>query len=122
MLFPRCGEVQDEVRDVRLQRQSEPRRRQHVAERLRDEGVDCRRGGKDRRAREESRKLRTEPATRPTLSSIARLDSSTRCSNNDLSLEPQKMRRTVLVPRAPKASGDHVHGHGWLYGSGTEER
>jgi len=32
------------------------------------------------------------------------------------------MRRTVLVPRAPKASGYHVHRHGWLYGSGTEER
>ena len=40
----------------------EPRRRRHVADRLRAEGVDCRRRGKDRRAREESGELRTELA------------------------------------------------------------
>jgi hypothetical protein len=34
-----------------------------VADRLRAEGVDCRRRGKDRRAREESGELRTELAT-----------------------------------------------------------
>ena len=32
----------------------------HVADRLRTEGVDCRRRGKNRRAREESGELRTE--------------------------------------------------------------
>src|SRR2546426_6169237 len=63
--FPISSEVQDEVRDVRLQRQGKPRRRQHVAERLRVEGVDCRRRDKDRRAREESCRLRTELDTRP---------------------------------------------------------
>jgi hypothetical protein len=36
-----------------------------VADRLRAEGVDCRRRGKDRRAREESGELRTELATGP---------------------------------------------------------
>src|SRR5919204_257155 len=50
----------DEERHVRLQRQGEPRRRHHVADRLRAEGVDRRRRGKDRRAREESGELRTE--------------------------------------------------------------
>ena len=40
----------------------EPRRRRHVADRLRAEGVDRRRRGKDRRAREESGELRTELA------------------------------------------------------------
>src|SRR5881628_794852 len=45
-------------RDVGLQRQGEPRRRRHVADRLRAEGVDRRRRGKDRRAREESGDLR----------------------------------------------------------------
>src|SRR5207248_2054486 len=65
LLLPKRAEVQDEVRDVRLQRQGEPRRRRHVADRLRSEGVNHRRGGKDRRAREESGELRTELATGP---------------------------------------------------------
>src|SRR5207237_6561438 len=54
LLLPKCAQVQDEVRDVRLQRQGEPRRRHHVAGRVRGEGVDRRRRGKDRRPREES--------------------------------------------------------------------
>ncbi len=54
-----------EVRDVRLQRRGEPRRRRHVAGLLRAEGVDRRRRGKDRRAREESGELRTELASEP---------------------------------------------------------
>src|SRR6266705_798207 len=58
LLLPKRAEVQDEVRDVRLQRQGEPRRRRHVADRLRSDGVDRRRRGKDRRAREESGNLR----------------------------------------------------------------
>ena len=41
----------------------EPRRRRHVADRLRAEGVDRRRRGKDRRAREESGELRSDLAT-----------------------------------------------------------
>ena len=48
------------LRDVRLQRHREPRRRHAVASRLRTEGVDCQRRGKDQRAREESSELRTE--------------------------------------------------------------
>src|SRR5262249_54075121 len=58
LLFPKCAEVQDEVRDARLQRQGEPRRRPHVANRLRAKGAKRRRRGKDRRAREESGELR----------------------------------------------------------------
>src|SRR3989454_4387299 len=65
LLLPKRAEVQDEVRDVRLQRRGEPRRRRHVAGRLRAEGVDCRRRGKDRGAREESGELRTELGTEP---------------------------------------------------------
>src|SRR5437879_966642 len=38
LLFPRRSEVQDEVRDARLQRQGEPRQRRDVADRLRAEG------------------------------------------------------------------------------------
>ena len=46
------------------------RRRRHVADLLRAEGVDRRRRGEDRRAREESGELRTELATqlRPRIS------------------------------------------------------
>src|SRR5581483_10514246 len=58
LLLPERAEVQDAVRDVRLQRRGEPRRRRPVADRLRAEGVDRRRGGQDRRAREESGELR----------------------------------------------------------------
>ncbi len=60
--FKSAREVQVEVRDVRFQRSSEPRRRRHVADLLRADGVDRRRRGKDRRAREESGELRTEVA------------------------------------------------------------
>ena len=60
--FQSAAEVQDEVRDARLQRRGEPRRRRHVADRLRADGVDRRRRGKDRRAREESGELRPEGA------------------------------------------------------------
>src|SRR5713226_8944977 len=65
LLLPKRAEVQHEVRDVRLQRRGEPRRRRPVAGRLRAEGIDRRRRGKDRRAREESGELRTELATGP---------------------------------------------------------
>src|SRR5206468_13032624 len=54
LLFPKRAEIQNTVRDVWLQRQGKPRRGPHVADRLRAEGVDRRRRGKDRRAREES--------------------------------------------------------------------
>jgi hypothetical protein len=40
LLFPKGAEVQDEIRDVRLQRQGEPRRRRHVADLLRVEEID----------------------------------------------------------------------------------
>ena len=41
LLLPKRAEVQNEVRDVRLQRRGEPRRRRPVAGRLRAEEVDC---------------------------------------------------------------------------------
>ncbi|CAA9552636.1 MAG: FIG00868433: hypothetical protein, partial [uncultured Thermomicrobiales bacterium] len=53
LLLPVRGQVQRAVRDVRLQRHGEPRRRQHVADLLRAHGAVRRRRGKDRRAREE---------------------------------------------------------------------
>ena len=43
LLLPERAEVQGEVRDARLQRQGEPRRRRHVADRLRADGTDRRR-------------------------------------------------------------------------------
>src|SRR5438093_10145230 len=70
VLLPGSGEVQHEVRDVRLQRQGEPRRRQHAASRLRIEGVDSGRRDKDRRDREESGELRTRLTTGPFLDGI----------------------------------------------------
>src|SRR5436190_3084346 len=60
LLLSKRAEIQDEVRDVRLQRQGEPRRRRHVADLLRSDGADRRRRGKDRRAREESGGLKTD--------------------------------------------------------------
>ncbi len=51
MLLPKFAEVQNEVRDVRLHARGKPRRRRHVADRLRVKGADRRRRGKDRRAR-----------------------------------------------------------------------
>jgi hypothetical protein len=46
--LPACAEVQDEVRDTRLQRQCEPRRRRRVAGRLCPDRTERRRRGKDR--------------------------------------------------------------------------
>ena len=40
--FQSAAEVQVEVRDIGLQRQGEPRRRRHVADRIRAEGADAR--------------------------------------------------------------------------------
>src|SRR2546425_11354109 len=71
LLLPKRAEVQIEVRDVRLQRRSEPRRRRPLAGRLRAEGIDRYRRGKDRRAREESAELRTDLATAPRLGRVA---------------------------------------------------
>jgi hypothetical protein len=59
LFLPKRTEVQHEVCDVRLQRHGKPRRRRPVAGCLRAEEVDCRRRGKDQRAREESGELRT---------------------------------------------------------------
>jgi uncharacterized protein YdhG (YjbR/CyaY superfamily) len=50
--------------------EANPRRRRHVADRLRAEGVDRRRGGEDRRAREEGTELRTELAPMETTAQI----------------------------------------------------
>src|SRR5439155_13978542 len=74
LLLPKRAEVQDKVRDARLQRQGEPRRRPHVADRLRAKGADCRRRGNDPRAREESGALRTESPLDAALSKMVRLD------------------------------------------------
>src|SRR5438094_666257 len=67
LLLPRRAEVQEQVRDVWLQRRGESRRRRAVAGRLRAEGVDRRHRGTHRRAREESGELRTgrRAANRP---------------------------------------------------------
>jgi hypothetical protein len=51
--LPKREQAQVEVRDARLQRHGEPRRRRHVADLLRAEEVDRRRREKDRRARKE---------------------------------------------------------------------
>src|SRR6266542_1185661 len=58
-------------RDVPLRGRGEPRRGRHVADLLRAEGVDRRRRGKDQRAREEGRELRTGMATRTNTQSPA---------------------------------------------------
>src|SRR5262249_30327107 len=63
LLLPERGEVQDALRDVRLQRLGEPRRRRAVAGRVRREGADREGRGEDRPAREEGRPLTPEPAT-----------------------------------------------------------
>jgi hypothetical protein len=68
------------VRDARLQRQGEPRRRRHVADLLRAEGVDCHRRGKDRRAREESGELSQLLSPAPRLVTTIAKENQTYCS------------------------------------------
>ena len=63
--FQSAAEIQIKVRHVRLQRRGKARRRRHVADLLRAEGIDRRRRGKDRRAGEESGELKTGLATEP---------------------------------------------------------
>ena len=63
--FQTAQKFNTQIRDVRLQRRGEPRRRRPVASRLRAEGVDRRRRGKDHRAREESGELRMKASTNP---------------------------------------------------------
>ena len=67
LLLPERAEVQDEVRDVRLQRRGESRRGRHVADWLRVGDVVRRRRGENRRAREEGGelRLRAHPRVRP---------------------------------------------------------
>src|SRR4029450_11091717 len=60
LLLPQRGEIQGAVRDVRLQRQREPRRRLYVAHRLRAPGPDRRRREADSRTREEGPELMNE--------------------------------------------------------------
>src|SRR5438876_1135376 len=71
LLLPARAEVQNEVRDPRLQRRGEPRRRRPVGGRLRTEGVDPNRRGKDQRAREESHPLRTETYRRSIATNVS---------------------------------------------------
>src|SRR5262249_26846517 len=59
LLLPKRREVQGEIRDVRLQRQGEPRSGRDVAYLLRAQGAGHGRGEKDRRAPEESVALRS---------------------------------------------------------------
>src|SRR5688572_23850144 len=61
VLLPERAEVRLEVRDARLQRRGEPRRRRHVGDLLRAQGVGCRRRGKDQRARAEGGGLSPAP-------------------------------------------------------------
>src|SRR5207249_2759175 len=100
LLLPSSAEVQNQVRDVRLQRQGEPRRRRHVADRLRAERVDCHRRGKDRRSREESGELSTELATKPSLSRIVGRDEAFPWDENAHDHAPKR------VPAA-RPSGDY---------------
>src|SRR5690606_18028307 len=58
LLLPERAEVQGPLRHVRLHRRREPRRRRDLADLLRPEGVDPRRGGPDRRTPEEGDVLR----------------------------------------------------------------
>src|SRR6266487_1516343 len=60
LLLPQRHEVQGAVRDVRLQRQREARRRLHVAHRLRAEEADQGRRGQDREARQAGGELNDE--------------------------------------------------------------
>src|SRR4029450_9151314 len=60
LLLPQRGEIQGAVRDVRLQRQREPRRRLYVAHRLRAPEPDRRRREADSRTREEGPELMNE--------------------------------------------------------------
>ena len=55
--FQGADKFKSQVRDVRLQRRREPRRRRHVADLLRADEADGRRRSKDRRAREEGGEL-----------------------------------------------------------------
>src|SRR5215218_7234454 len=80
LLLPERREVQREVRYVRLQRQGEPRRRLHVADLLRAEGVDCHRRGKDQRAREESGELSQLLSPAPRLVTTIAKENQTYCS------------------------------------------
>ena len=54
LLLPERGEVQLEVRNVRLHRRGEPRQGRHVADLVRAQEADGRRGEEDQRAREAS--------------------------------------------------------------------
>src|SRR5215203_803257 len=80
LLLPKRAEVQLEVRDVRLQRQGVPRRRRHVGNLLRAEGVDCHRRGKDQRAREESGELSQLLSPAPRLVTTIAKENQTYCS------------------------------------------
>ena len=64
VIYFQARQVRLEVRDVRLHRHGEPRRRRHVADLLRAEEADRRRREEDCRAREESGELRTRAAKR----------------------------------------------------------
>jgi hypothetical protein len=77
-----------------------------VVRRLRDEGVDRRRRGKDRRAREESGELRTEVATglRKGSRSMNRLQP---CGQMDLSmLATSPQLQTVVGAIYPRSTAD----------------
>src|SRR5690606_2085703 len=64
-LLPERRQVQGEVRDVRLQRGRESRRRRHVANGFRADEVDRRRGEADQRTREEGGELSTSSSLVP---------------------------------------------------------
>jgi hypothetical protein len=93
----------DEVRDARLQRQGEPRRRPHVADRLRAKGADRRRRGNDRRAREESGELTTESPS-SAVSVLAATFSLLRIQGSDLRrgdpLQGEPIGQSLLEPAA----------------------
>src|SRR5207253_3405507 len=108
-----------------LQRQGEPRRGRHVADRLRAEGVDRRRRGKDCRAREESGELRTELAIRPrplvrrtpadrTPSGALGNGKEVQNGTSDLETKRKLKGRPRLQLSAPSVGGSHRQSaHSW---------
>jgi hypothetical protein len=94
LFLPKCAQVQDEVRDARLQRQGEPRRRPHVADRLRAKGADRRRRGEDRRAGEEGGELRNRLRLLRRFAPAGLVDAGIR---KDLRLDAP----TASLPRTP---------------------
>jgi hypothetical protein len=98
LLLQARGEVQDEVRHARLQRQSESRRRRDVASRIRARRLDRHRREKDRGAREEGDELRTEVATETATATRSRPGFTSRPAKHDYDGHPDLTGRLDTHP------------------------